>query len=58
MWIALMKITVGSKVYVTNPKNISAFPFSHGVRPNLADDGSNPSKNNKTYDGVSEDNKR
>jgi hypothetical protein len=53
-----MKITVGSKVYVTNPKNISTFPFSHGVRPNLADDGSNPSKNNKTYDGVSEDNKR
>jgi uncharacterized protein (TIRG00374 family) len=58
MWIALMKITVGSKVYVTNPKNISTFPFSHSARPNLADDGSNPSKNNKTYDGVSEDNKR
>jgi hypothetical protein len=57
MWIALMKITVGSKVYVTNPKNISTFPFSHGVRPNLADD-SNPSKNNKTYDGVSDNNKR
>jgi glycosyltransferase 2 family protein len=57
MWIALMKITVGSKVSVTNPKNISTFPFSHGVRPNLADD-SNPSKNNKTNDGVSEDNKR
>jgi uncharacterized membrane protein YbhN (UPF0104 family) len=58
MWIALMKITVGSKVYVTNPKNISTFPFSHSARPNLANDGSNPSKNNKTYDGVSEDNKR
>jgi glycosyltransferase 2 family protein len=57
MWIALMKITVGSKVSVTNPKNISTFPFSHDVRPNLADD-SNPSKNNKTYDGISEDNKR
>jgi glycosyltransferase 2 family protein len=57
MWIALMKITVGSKVSIANPKNISTFPFSHGVRPNLADDN-NPSKNNKTYDGVSEDNRR
>jgi hypothetical protein len=58
MWIALMKITVGSKVYVTNPKNISTFPFSHGVRPNLADDINHSNKNNKTYDRVSEDNKR
>jgi glycosyltransferase 2 family protein len=58
MWIALMKITVGSKVSVTNPKNISTFPFSHGVRPNLADDSNPSNKNNKTYGGVSEDNKR
>jgi glycosyltransferase 2 family protein len=58
MWIALMKITVGSKVSVTNPKNISTFPFSHGVRPNLADDSNPSNKNTKTYDGVSEDNKR
>ena len=58
MWIALMKITVGSKVSVTNPK-ISSHPFSHSVIPNLADDDSDPSnKNNKTNDGVSEDNKR
>ena len=58
MWIALMKITVGSKVYVTNPKNISTFPFSHGVRPNLADDSNPRNKNNKINDRVSEDNKR
>lgn len=58
MWIALMKITVGSKVSVTNSKNISTFPFSHGVRPNLADDSNPGNKNNKTYDGISEDNKR
>lgn len=58
MWIALMKITVGSKVSVTNPK-ISSHPFSHSVIPNLADDDSDPSnKNNKTHDEVSEDNKR
>jgi len=56
MWIALMKITVGSKVSVINPK-ISTHPFSHGIIPNLAD--SDPSnKNNKTHDEVDGDNKR
>lgn len=57
MWIALMKITVGSKVSVTNPK-ISSHPFSHSVIPNLADDSDPSNKNNKTHDEVSEDNKR
>ena len=57
MWIALMKITIGSKVSVTNPK-ISTHPFSHGIIPNLADDSDPSNKNNKTNDGVSEDNKR
>ena len=57
MWIALMKITVGSKVSVTNPK-ISSHPFSHSVIPNLADASDPSNKNNKTHDEVSEDNKR
>jgi glycosyltransferase 2 family protein len=57
MWIALMKITVGSKVSVTNPK-ISSHPFNHSVIPNLADDSDPSNKNNKTHDEVSEDNKR
>ena len=57
MWIALMKITVGSKVSVTNPK-ISSHPFSHSVIPNLADDSDLSNKNNKTHDEISGDNKR
>jgi glycosyltransferase 2 family protein len=43
MWIALMKITVRSKVSVINP-NISIFSSNHSVKPNLVD--SNASKNN------------
>jgi glycosyltransferase 2 family protein len=43
MWLALMKITVRSKVSVINP-NISIYSSNHSVKPNLAD--SNASKNN------------
>jgi glycosyltransferase 2 family protein len=43
MWIALMKITVRSKVSVINP-NISIYSSNHSVKPNLVD--SNASKNN------------
>jgi hypothetical protein len=43
MWIALMKITVRSKVAAINP-NISIYSSNHSVKPNLAD--SNASKNN------------
>jgi glycosyltransferase 2 family protein len=43
MWIALMKITVRSKVSVIN-QNISIYSSNHSVKPNLVD--SNASKNN------------
>jgi glycosyltransferase 2 family protein len=43
MWIALMKITVRSKVSVINP-NISIYSSNHSVKPNLVDN--NASKNN------------
>ena len=43
MWIALMRITVRSKISVTN-QNISIFSFSHSVEPTLVDN--NASKNN------------
>ena len=43
MWIALMKITVRSKVSVIN-QNISIYSSNHTVKPNLVD--SNASKNN------------
>jgi uncharacterized protein (TIRG00374 family) len=43
MWIALMKITVRSKVSVIN-QNISIYSSNHSVKPNLVDN--NASKNN------------
>jgi uncharacterized protein (TIRG00374 family) len=43
MWIALMKITVRSKVSVIN-QNISIYSSNNSVKPNLVD--SNASKNN------------
>jgi uncharacterized protein (TIRG00374 family) len=43
MWIALMKITVRSKVSVIN-QNISIYSSNHSEKPNLVD--SNASKNN------------
>ena len=43
MWLALMKITVRSKVSVIN-QNISIYSSNHSVKPNLVD--SNASKNN------------
>jgi hypothetical protein len=46
MWIALMKITVRSKISVTNP-NISIFSFSHNVEPPLADNNASKNNNNK-----------
>jgi glycosyltransferase 2 family protein len=46
MWIALMKITVRSKISVTN-QNISIFSFSHSVEPTLVDNNASKNNNNK-----------
>jgi glycosyltransferase 2 family protein len=45
MWIALMRLTVRSKVSVTNPNISTTYSFSHSAKPNLAD-SNNPNKNN------------
>jgi uncharacterized protein (TIRG00374 family) len=51
MWVALMKITVRSKVSVINtniPNILTTYSFSPSIKHNLADNNSsnNPSKNN------------
>jgi glycosyltransferase 2 family protein len=45
MWIALMKITVRSKVSVINP-NISIYSSNHSVKPNLVDNDASKNNNN------------
>jgi len=44
MWLALMKITVRSKVSVINPNISTTHSFSHNIKSNLTD--TNASKNN------------
>ena len=46
MWIALMKITVRSKVSVIN-QNISIYSSNHSVKPNLVDSNASKNNNNK-----------
>ena len=57
MWIALMKLTVGSKISITNP-NISTYSFpNNGVRSNL-DDNTHSKNNKKTSDDPDVGNKK
>jgi glycosyltransferase 2 family protein len=47
MWIALMRLTVRSKVSVTNPNISTTYSFSHSAKPNLADSNASKNNNNK-----------
>ena len=47
MWLALMKITVRSKVSVINPNISTTHSFSHNIKSNLADNNASKNNNNK-----------
>jgi uncharacterized protein (TIRG00374 family) len=47
MWIALMKITVRSKVSVINPNISTTHSSNHSIKPNLADSNARNNNNNK-----------
>jgi glycosyltransferase 2 family protein len=47
MWLALMKITVRSKVSVINPNISTTHSFSHNIKSNLADTNASKNNNNK-----------
>jgi glycosyltransferase 2 family protein len=46
MWIALMKITVRSKVSVINPNISTTHSSNHSIKPNLADSNARNNNNN------------
>ena len=47
MWLALMKITVRSKVSVINPNISTTHSLSHNIKSNLADTNASKNNNNK-----------